>query len=233
MAAKAGLPLDLSLPFQDWALTQAEAEPDPPRPLIPSRPSGDSVGAQEDGPLLSPLGRDQGLRFQRGLVIHKLFQLLPDIPQPDRRVAARHWLQAINRPSGLQATDAALDELVAEVMAVLEDPRFAHLFVPESRAEVPIVAELAGIDGRSRIVSGQIDRLLVTATECHIVDFKSNRPPAMQPEQVSKQYLRQLALYRAAIRTIYPNHTVSCYLLWSAEPRLMEIPDTALDSHAS
>ena len=232
MAAKSGLLLDLSLPLQDWAVTQADTEPDPPRPLIPSRPSSDAASAAEDGPMLSPLGRDQGFRFQRGVVIHKLFQLLPDLPVAERRAAARRWLDAINRPSGLLATDDALDELVREVMSVLDDSRFAHLFVPESRAEVPIVAELLGKDGRSQIVSGQIDRLLVTATECHIVDFKSNRPPAMQPEQVSKQYLRQLALYRAAIRRIYPDHTVSCYLLWSAEPRLMPIPDQAMDSYA-
>jgi len=232
MAAKSGLLLDLSLPLQDWAVTQADTEPDPPRPLIPSRPSSDAASAAEDGPMLSPLGRDQGFRFQRGVVIHKLFQLLPDLPVAERRAAARRWLDAINRPSGLLATDDALDELVREVMSVLDDSRFAHLFVPESRAEVPIVAELLGKDGRSQIVSGQIDRLLVTATECHIVDFKSNRPPAMQPEQVSKQYLRQLALYRAAIRGIYPDHTVSCYLLWSAEPRLMPIPDQAMDSYA-
>ena len=179
MAAKSGLPLDLALPFQDWALQPAEAEPDPPRPLIPSRPSSETTTAEGEGPLLSPLGRDQGFRFQRGLVIHKLFQLLPDLPVAERRMAARRWLATINRPSGLQATDATLDELVGEVMAVLEDPRFAHLFSPDSRAEVPIVAELLGKDGRSQIVSGQIDRLLVTAAECHIVDFKSNRPPAM------------------------------------------------------
>lgn len=233
MAAKAGLAADLSLPYPDWAMQPAEAEPDPPRPLIPSRPSSEMNGEVGDGPLLSPLGRDQGFRFQRGLVIHKLFQLLPELPVVERRTAARRWLSAINRPSGLAALDDALDALVGEVMAVLEDARFAHLFAPDSRAEVPIVAELLGKDGTSQIISGQIDRLVVTATECHIVDFKSNRPPAMQPEQVSKQYLRQLALYRAAIRGIYPNHTVSCYLLWSAEPRLMPIPDSALESYAS
>lgn len=233
MAAKSGLPVDLTLPYQDWALTPAIAEPDPPRPLIPSRPSSEAGTVESEGPLLSPLGRDQGFRFQRGLVIHKLFQLLPDLPIAERRGTARHWLGAINRPSGLNVAESALDDLVSEVMAVLEDARFAHLFVPGSRAEVPIVAELPGQDGRSQIVSGQIDRLVVTATDCHIVDFKSNRPPAMQPEHVSKQYLRQLALYRAAIREIYPNHTVSCYLLWSAEPRLMAIPDSALESYAS
>jgi ATP-dependent helicase/nuclease subunit A len=230
--AKHGLAIDLDVPFQDWALLPAEAEPDPPRPLIPSRPSSELNAAPDDSTLVSPLGRDQGFRFQRGLVIHKLFQLLPDLAPAGRRAAARHWLDNVNRASGLNADPAMLDGLVEEVMAVLEDGRFAHLFVPGSRAEVPIVAEILGPDGRSQVVSGQIDRLVVTPDSCHIIDFKSNRPPAMQPEHVSSQYLRQLALYRAAVARIYPNHTISCYLLWSAEPRLMEIPDPLLRSYA-
>ncbi|MBL8710881.1 MAG: double-strand break repair helicase AddA [Rhodospirillaceae bacterium] len=227
---RTALPIDIAAPFQHWALHPVAPEPDPPRPLIPSRPSAD---AGADTPLLSPLGRDQGFRFQRGLVIHKLFQLLPDLPLAERRPTARRWLTAINRSSGLAAGDSDLDAIVDEVMAVLEDPAFASLFVPGSRAEVPIVAELAKADGGREILSGQIDRLVVTATHCHIVDFKSNRPPAMQAEHVSVQYLRQLALYRSAIRKIYPSHTVACYLLWSAVPRLMPIPDHLLDSHAS
>jgi len=231
-AAKHGLSVDLNIPFQDWALSPAEAEPDPPRPLIPSRPSAEINALPDDSTLISPLGRDQGFRFQRGLVIHKLFQLLPDLAPDERRAAARRWLDNVNRASGLNADAAMLDALVDEVMAVLEDPRFVHLFLPGSRAEVPIVAEMLAPDGSSQVVSGQIDRLIVTPESCHIVDFKSNRPPAMQPEHVSPQYLRQLALYRAAVSRIYPNHTISCYLLWSAEPRLMEIPDILLRSYA-
>jgi ATP-dependent helicase/nuclease subunit A len=231
-SAKAGLRLDLDIPFRDWALHPAEAEPDPPRPLIPSRPSSETTTTPDNATLISPLGRDQGFRFQRGLVIHKLFQLLPEMAVATRREAARRWLANVNRASGLNADGPMLDGLVAEVMDVLEDPRFALLFAPGSRAEVPIVAEIMGRDGRSQIVSGQIDRLVVTATTCHIVDFKSNRPPAMQPEHVSPQYLRQLALYRAAAMKIYPNHTISCYLLWSAEPRLMAIPESLLASYA-
>ncbi len=228
--ARVGLSVDLDISFLDWALMPAAQEPDPPRPLIPSRPSGETASSATA--LISPLGGDQHSRFQRGLVIHKLFQLLPDIAEQDRRDAARRWLGDINRSSGLKATDAELDALLAEVMAVLEDARFAPLFGPGSRAEVPIVAEITDADGRSRVVSGQIDRLLVTASTCHIVDFKSNRPPAMQPEHVSPQYLRQLALYRAAVSRIYSSHTISCYLLWSAEPRLMAIPESLLRSYA-
>jgi ATP-dependent helicase/nuclease subunit A len=230
-SAKAGLPLDLAIPLPPWAQMAASAEPDPPRPLIPSRPSTDAASGGEVA-LLSPLGRDQGFRFQRGLMIHKLFQLLPDLPLAERHAAALHWLQRVNRPSGLLAEAEALEDIVDEVMAVLEHETFAPLFVPGSRAEVPIVADLPGADGGREILSGQIDRLVVTTDTCHIIDFKSNRPPAMQPEHVSRQYLRQLALYKSAVQGIYPNHTVSCYLLWSAVPRLMPIPDSLLESYA-
>jgi ATP-dependent helicase/nuclease subunit A len=231
-APKAGLAADLAMALPPWSLSPVAPEPDPPRPLIPSRPSTEG-GAPADIPLLSPLGRDQGFRFQRGLVIHKLFQLLPDLPLASRRGAARRWLDGINLPSGMMAEPEALDGIVTEVMIVLESEEFEHLFAPGSRAEVPIVAELPRADGGRQILSGQIDRLVVTPTECHIIDFKSNRPPAMRVEHVSSQYLRQLALYRSAMRGIYPTRTISCYLLWSAMPSLMPIPDSLLERYAS
>lgn len=224
---------DSDIPLQDWAILPVEAEPDPPKPLIPSRPSSEHEGAARDTPLISPLARgDEGSRFQRGLVIHKLFQLLPDMLPVERRLAGRRWLENVNRTIGLNANAGMLDALIDEVMAVLESPKFSHLFAPGSQAEVPVVAEILGKNGRSQIVSGQIDRLIINDDSCHIVDFKSNRPPAMQPEHVSPEYVRQLALYRAAISRIYPNHTISCYLLWSAEPRLMEIPESLLQRYA-
>ncbi|WP_374385005.1 double-strand break repair helicase AddA [Dongia sp.] len=228
--AKHGLVIDMDIPFRDWALLPATAEPDPPRPLIPSRPSSEAPSSNTT--MVSPLQGDQGFRFQRGLIIHKLFQLLPEVAVGNRRAAARSWLDNVSRSTGLDADESMLDALLDEVLAVLDDSRFAHLFGPGSRAEVPIVAEILSPSGGSEIISGQIDRLLVTATTCHIVDFKSNRPPAMQPEHVSPQYLRQLALYRAAVAKIYPTHTISCYLLWSSVPRLMEIPEKLLASYA-
>jgi ATP-dependent helicase/nuclease subunit A len=235
--AKAALAVDRAQPLPAWALAPATAEPDPPRPLIPTRPSlavaADAVSAPGgEPPVISPLAAADTARFQRGILIHKLFQMLPDLDPATRRAAARHWLDRVNRPSGLLAEAAELDAIVAEVMAVLEDPAFAFLFAPGSRAEVPIVADLPRADGGREILSGQIDRLVVTESTCHIIDFKSNRPPAMQPEQVSAQYLRQLALYRSAVQGIYPDRTVSCYLLWSSVPRLMPIPDHLLESHA-
>src|SRR5207237_7906536 len=69
-----------------WAITPPPAEPDPPRPLLASRPSGPEPAT------LSPLavaGRD---RFKRGLLVHRLLQSLPELPAGEREAAARRFL---------------------------------------------------------------------------------------------------------------------------------------------
>ena len=62
-------------------------------------------------------------------------QSLPDIPPERRAEAARRHIER-------QDTDfsaAERDEIAAQVLAMLDDARFAALFAPGSRAEVPIV----------------------------------------------------------------------------------------------
>jgi len=78
-------------------------------------------------------------------------------------------------------------------------------------------------------VSGQIDRLAIGEKEILIVDYKTNRPPPEQAAEVTLAYRRQLALYRALLREIYPDRTVRAFLLWTAAPRLMEIDARTLD----
>jgi ATP-dependent helicase/nuclease subunit A len=48
---------------------------------------------------------------------------------------------------------------------------------------------------------------------------------------VPPAYLRQLAVYRSAVASIYPGRAVHCALLWTDGPRLMAISPTLLDRH--
>ncbi len=60
-----------------WAETPPTPEDIPPRPLTPSRPD-------EDEPALrSPQGSDSGAGFRRGLMVHRLLQLLPEL-EPEK-----------------------------------------------------------------------------------------------------------------------------------------------------
>jgi ATP-dependent helicase/nuclease subunit A len=195
--------------------------PDPPRPLTPSRPS------EPDPATLSPLGEDQGWRYQRGRVIHHLLEMLPQLPRDARLSAAEAYVA--RRSSAVPVAER--EPLARDVAALLDAPDFAAIFGPASHAEVPVVATRRRPDGRTEVVSGQIDRLVVLEGEVWVVDFKSNRPAPMQVLHVSQRYVRQLAAYRSALASLYGDRRIRCFLLWTEGPRLMEIPENMLNAH--
>ncbi|WP_281684408.1 double-strand break repair helicase AddA [Thalassobaculum salexigens] len=216
-AARAGTaaPAPASLP--GWAGSAAPREPTPPRPLAPSRPAAD------EPPVRSPLQRDGTDPFKRGVLLHRLLQLLPDM-EPTRRHEAGRAL--LTRPVHALSPDQ-VESWLAEVLAVLDDPEFAPVFAPGSRAEVPIVGQVTGPEGL-QIVSGRIDRLAVGPDAVLIVDYKTNRPPPSSIDAVADTYMRQMSTYRSLVASLYPGRAVRCALLWTDGPTLMPIPDPLL-----
>ncbi|WP_445680299.1 double-strand break repair helicase AddA [Radicibacter daui] len=196
-------------PAPAWLTRPPLQELSPPKPLAPSKPDEEEPAAR------SPLEGSDGYRFQRGTLIHRLLQTLPDLPQARRGAAAAAYLaRPVHRLSA-----AEQEQMVAETLAVLADPVFGPIFGPGSRAEVP----LTGVVGH-RVISGQIDRLLVSDDQVLIVDFKTNRPPPREVSGVAGEYLRQLGVYRTLVSRIYPGKPVRCALLWTDGPFLMEVP---------
>ena len=195
-----------------WAVDRPPPEPAPPRPLVASRPS------QPDPPVRSPLGETlDKRRFQRGILIHRLMQTLPDLPPDQAEAAARRFLAG--PAHGLDPEEQ--DQIARETLAVLRHADFAPLFGPASRAEVPVVGLVEG-----KALSGRIDRLVVTADEVMIVDYKTNRPPPETIGEVAPAYREQLDAYRAALERIYPAKRIRTVLLWTDGPRIMEVQDT-------
>ena len=164
-------------------------------------------------------------RFRRGRLIHSLLQKLPLLPRDQRRAAGEEFLDR-------EAPDMpGRPEMLHQVLAVLDAPGHAALFGPDSLAEVPIVGEIGAGDERT-VISGRIDRLVVTAGDVLAVDFKSTSSPPSRPEEVPAPYLRQMACYRWLLRDLYPDRTVSCSLVWTDVPALMELPSALLDAQA-
>jgi len=215
------LALEPTAQLEAWAREPAPDEPNPPTPLAPSQPLPDE--ARNEPRAFSPLASDERRRWQRGRLMHELLRHLPALPAGERAAAARRFLaQAAH---GLDEDDIA--SWAAEALAVTEAPSHQALFAEGSRAEVPLIGSVRTPRGIFT-VSGQVDRLAVTASEVLIVDYKTNRPPPA--DGVALAYRRQLALYRALLREIYPSHDVRAFLLWTATPRLMEIDAETLDS---
>jgi ATP-dependent helicase/nuclease subunit A len=205
----------------DWARRTAPAEPAPPQPLAPSRP------AEAEPPSRSPLGPDSGLRFRRGLLIHRLLQSLPERPAAERGAAGRAFLASPLHDLAPEQQEEILDE----VLRVLEAPELAPLFGPGSRAEVPLAGLIETVAG-PQVIAGQVDRLLVENDTIWLIDYKSQRPAPERAEAVPALYLRQMAAYRALLARIYPGRAIRSYLLWTDQPRLMQLSDALLAGHA-
>jgi ATP-dependent helicase/nuclease subunit A len=172
--------------------------------------------------IISPAGPKQAARFRRGLLIHTLLARLPEIAPPERRNIARLFLTSQH-----VANDEAA-ALANSVLRVLDDARFAPAFAAGSKAEIAVVADLPELGDGAR-VSGRIDRLAVNDAEVLAIDFKTNRPPPTRVEDVSRVYLRQMALYRLALRKLFPGRRITSALVWTEGPHLMPLPDPLLD----
>ena len=172
----------------------------------------------------SPLAERGGLgRFRRGALIHKLFEVLPDVA-PERRTAAADKL--LDREHGL--TPEQRGEIAAAVSAVLEDARFAEVFAPGSRAEVAVAGGAPDLP-TGVAVTGRIDRLVVTPSRVLVVDYKTNRPAPERAEDADPAYLAQMAVYVAVLRAVYPGREVSAALLWTDGPKLTALSDVLVE----
>jgi ATP-dependent helicase/nuclease subunit A len=177
-----------------------------------------SRAAHNQGALISPRGDGQK-RFRRGRLIHGVLQRLPDITPADRQAAALRWLKR----RGAEEGEAQV--LAGEALRVLNDARFAAAFGPMSRAEAPIIGEAAG-----KAVRGVVDRLVVDDARVIVLDYKTDRPAPTDPAKTPEAYLMQMALYRAVLQRIFPEKAVSCALLWTETPALIELPQGSLDA---
>ena len=184
----------------------------------------------EDDDRFAPRGdeteRQRRMARQRGNLVHRLLQSLPEIAVDKRRDTAMAFL---NRNAD-NWTEIERSMLAQQVLVLLNEPGLAALFAPGSRPEVAVAGRLKRLDGSTFLVSGQIDRLVVKPTEVRIVDYKTNHNPPRKLVAAPKAYIRQLALYRGVLAKLYPDRPVRAALLWTETIEMMEISSAALDA---
>jgi ATP-dependent helicase/nuclease subunit A len=199
-------------PLPGWAIAAPAPEARPPRPLSPTAIANDDISAP-------PLGPAARAAARRGAALHALFERLPAIARDRRRAAA----EAFARHS-VPELDAA--DLATTVITILDDPQFAAVFAPDALTEAPIAASVGDL-----VITGTVDRLLVTPQAVTIVDFKTGRRVPADAAAVEPYHLRQMAAYVAAIERIFPDRTVTAALLFTEGPRLITLPPALLQLH--
>lgn len=198
-----------SLP--DWLTSPAPRESRPPKPLVPSRLDDDDYG--------DPPAQDGvSVAAEKGRLLHMIFERITgDNIERDLQAAAA-WLSRQKLPKGLTR-----EELIDAAKAVLQDPALAEWFGPDSYAEVPLSAVVGEM-----VVSGRVDRLLITKDKVSILDFKTGRHIPRDEADVSAAFLSQMAHYSAALEVIFPDRNIEATLLYTAGPQQITLSDAAL-----
>ena len=169
------------------------------KPLTPSKPESQEVAEN------SPITENQKKAMMRGTFIHQALQILPQTPVNER-------LDVLN------AIKPADIDIPSNLLSLIERDDFSLLFSQQSKAEVPIVGEVDG-----KIISGQVDRLVITDDAIMTVDFKTNRKVPTSPMEVPSIYKEQLFLYKCLLKKLFNDKMIKTYLLWTENQTLMEI----------
>ena len=220
--AAAAMATTAPVELPSWLRTSAPPDTTADSLLRPSDFAGDENHRVRSGESIQLRAR----ALKRGTLVHRLLQSLPELATGRRRDAALKYLA---RNAG-DWTDGDREALAERMSALIGDTRFAPVFSAGSRVEVSIVGRLERPGRAPALVSGQIDRLVVTPDEVLIVDYKTNHAPPNAAAEAPRIYIRQLALYRALLRKLYPQLPVRAALLWTETPELMEISAPVLDA---
>jgi ATP-dependent helicase/nuclease subunit A len=179
-----------------------------------------SLNLQKAGPQDAS---DEDLQ-QRGIIIHKLLQwLLESRP----RTQIQQYLAAL---AGKTSPPQDLDSCWQEAETIISHANLQQLFDSDqfetAYNEVPVSYRYG-----DHTVHGIIDRLVVTEHNAFVVDYKThvNTDPEYQ-YQLTDRYRPQMSLYVHGIKQLWPDKSVTPYLLFTHNATLAEIEIHAIST---
>ena len=192
----------------------------PPYPRTPATPETATASIRPSQEQHDPEYDDPHAR-RRGLLIHRLLELLTQ-PRPPSRQAALHQLDFELGIGDSELLQACWEEATQ----LLKQPELAGIFDPAhfSRAlnEVPIHYH---DDHAGKPVHGIIDRLVFGQQGIHIVDYKTHAQA--RPEDLAalaEGYRQQLERYTEGVRRLWPGTRVRASLLFTRCAKLYPLP---------
>lgn len=141
---------------------------------------------------------------EKGNIIHRLLELLPNIPAEQQAAAAERYIT--RQLPELKPEDG--QSWAAQCMRILHDVEFAPFFAKTAQAE----ASISGI-WQNAPMTGKIDRFYVDDDTIHILDFKTTAHPPT--DGIPPAYREQLQIYGAFLTELFPNRRVRAGILWT------------------
>lgn len=215
-------------PAKEPAIASMPALVLPPLPAPEVRPVVSPSSASSSGEQLRVFDTaletlvDADAARKEGLALHALLQHLG-------RVSREDWDMVIDKaePVLLPDAHARYQRLAQKAVRLLERADLQPIFGKDSRAEVPFLIN-ARRRGEPVRLAGRVDRLVISAGQVLIVDYKSDAHVPENPEDTPQAYLTQLGLYALVASQLFPAHTVGAAILWTTMESLVNLPANLL-----
>ena len=166
-----------------------------------------------------PQRRRASAGVERGILIHRILQNLPDLPETGRAA----YIEGTVKRAGAAAS------LAGELIQLVAHPLLAEILSADGHSEAALITTAP--DGRAE--RRRIDRMVETADEILVADYKTDRVVPERVEDCNPDYLMQLAIYRDALKLANPGKAMRFCLVWTERPSLMPIPEDVLDRMAA
>ncbi|WP_028749028.1 double-strand break repair helicase AddA [Rhizobium mesoamericanum] len=199
-----------------------------PRPLSPSGVGTIVDDGADDLLVTSPLFAEKGKpdrSLQKGRLLHRMLQTLPDVPHSEQADAAMRYA----RRAASFWPEAERQQLVDSVLRLLRDPNLEPVFSAHTQPEVSIMGTLT-IGGVDHAVSGRVDRMAVFDDRVVVLDYKTNRVPPQTEESIFFAHKAQLAIYREILAPLYPGKRIDCLLVYTENGSVHMLTPDALAS---
>ncbi|MEO0497189.1 MAG: double-strand break repair helicase AddA [Pseudomonadota bacterium] len=185
----------------------------------------DAAAISSAGEARSPALYDDEATYaaRKGTIIHRLLEQLPSMPAAERQRAALTYIARM----APDWSEAEHSKIADQTVAVMQLPELKELF--GGRAEVAVSGTIETGRG-TRTVSGRIDQMVVGESVVTIADYKTNHHVPNTVDDAPDAYIAQMAIYRALLASTFPNHSIEALLIWTAEPKIMRLPDDVLDA---
>ncbi|WP_337267735.1 double-strand break repair helicase AddA [Oryzifoliimicrobium ureilyticus] len=197
-----------------------------PRPLSPSGAGTMVDDEADDTVFVSPLfdkGHGSSFALQRGRLIHRMLQILPDLPREEQDAAASRYIE---RAAGFWPKSEK-QSLKSTILTLLQANLLQPFFSGHSQAEVSIMGTL-DLDGTQFAISGRVDRLTALEDRVVLLDYKTNRSAPLKESDIAFSHIAQMAVYRRVLEALYPDKLVQCLLVYTQNGSIFHLSDMAL-----
>ncbi|USO01097.1 MAG: double-strand break repair helicase AddA [Alphaproteobacteria bacterium] len=188
----------VSLSIPEHFYRQAVTECPVPRAVSPTSLTRSIARAEDPMGVGAVVRKSEDLR-EKGIRLHRLFELWPNVSDEDKNLLAS-------------------PEEIAKVSSIWQHPEYSRFFAGNHSTEVRVRGVLA-----NKPVMAVIDRMGVDEHGVWFLDYKTSTHIVRDPKRLPPYMLGQMGCYFSLLEKIYPGKTITGYILWTHDQSITEV----------